>query len=298
MRMAYIGAETPNDSLSALDSKGDAIGSDLWRLRSCAGRTAVIPELSFMVAPPEDPENETEKNVRLSFGRPSASTRTPRSSCTSTRRCRRPACRAFRAPEPHAARRRLTAAAVQFPTTPRGLDREGMGRLCLPRRCALVDGSALRRRIRDFVTVLQVPIPDRSGYAIARLGQGRPPRPRELAIRDRQRYDRPWELTASHRLIGLVDPQGSRASEAGHVAAVRVTQISFYVDPERRYAGRDCSTTGLTLSTHALTPIKTTAGTSVSVIQAKHDYAGRVERAGVVYEFLSPGRSRPTPDEK
>jgi glycosyltransferase involved in cell wall biosynthesis len=71
---------------------------------------------------------------------------------------------------------------------------------------------------------------------------------------------------------------------------VRVTQISFYVDPERRYP-EELLDDWPTLSTIAYA-IKT-AGVAVSVIQA-NKIAGRVERSGIVYEFLSPGRVRRT----
>ena len=60
LRMAYIGAETPNDRLLKSIRKGTRADQTLEVAELCR-RNGVIPELSFMVAPPEDPEGETER---------------------------------------------------------------------------------------------------------------------------------------------------------------------------------------------------------------------------------------------
>jgi anaerobic magnesium-protoporphyrin IX monomethyl ester cyclase len=60
LRMAYIGAESPTDSLLHDIRKGTNANQTLQAIEICR-RHGVIPELSFMVAPPRDPEGETEK---------------------------------------------------------------------------------------------------------------------------------------------------------------------------------------------------------------------------------------------
>src|SRR6185436_9046176 len=60
LRMAYIGAETPNDQLLRSIRKGTRSDQTLEVAELCRAN-GVIPELSFMVAPPEDPEGETER---------------------------------------------------------------------------------------------------------------------------------------------------------------------------------------------------------------------------------------------
>src|SRR5690606_5013064 len=60
LRMAYIGAESPSDWLLHQVRKGTRRDQTLEVVDRCRGE-GVIPELSFMLAPPEDPEGETEK---------------------------------------------------------------------------------------------------------------------------------------------------------------------------------------------------------------------------------------------
>ncbi|MEA3132155.1 MAG: anaerobic magnesium-protoporphyrin monomethyl ester cyclase, partial [Gammaproteobacteria bacterium] len=59
MRMAYIGAESPSDAMLKIIRKGTKSDQTLAVADLCR-RHGVIPELSFMVAPPHDPEGETE----------------------------------------------------------------------------------------------------------------------------------------------------------------------------------------------------------------------------------------------
>src|ERR1700733_8426141 len=60
LRMAYIGAESPSDWLLHDIRKGTSCDQTLEAVDKCR-RHGVIPELSFMLAPPRDPEGETEK---------------------------------------------------------------------------------------------------------------------------------------------------------------------------------------------------------------------------------------------
>ncbi|MGH8200119.1 MAG: B12-binding domain-containing radical SAM protein [Steroidobacteraceae bacterium] len=60
LRMAYIGAESPSDWLLHDARKGTRADQTLEAVERCRAN-GVIPELSFMLAPPQDPEGETER---------------------------------------------------------------------------------------------------------------------------------------------------------------------------------------------------------------------------------------------
>jgi anaerobic magnesium-protoporphyrin IX monomethyl ester cyclase len=64
LRMAYIGAESPSDWLLHDIRKGTSRDQTLEAVQKCRSY-GVIPELSFMVAPPQDPEGETEKTFEF-----------------------------------------------------------------------------------------------------------------------------------------------------------------------------------------------------------------------------------------
>jgi radical SAM superfamily enzyme YgiQ (UPF0313 family) len=60
LRMTYIGAESPSDRLLRELRKGTKADQTLAVAELCRAK-GVIPEFSFMVAPPEDPVGETER---------------------------------------------------------------------------------------------------------------------------------------------------------------------------------------------------------------------------------------------
>jgi anaerobic magnesium-protoporphyrin IX monomethyl ester cyclase len=60
LRMTYIGAESPSDWLLHDIRKGTSTDQTLAAVEKCRTH-GVVPELSFMLAPPRDPEGETEK---------------------------------------------------------------------------------------------------------------------------------------------------------------------------------------------------------------------------------------------
>ena len=64
LRMAYIGAESPNDQLLHDMRKGTRADQTLAVVEKCRSN-GVIPELSFMLAPPQDPEGETERTFEF-----------------------------------------------------------------------------------------------------------------------------------------------------------------------------------------------------------------------------------------
>jgi radical SAM superfamily enzyme YgiQ (UPF0313 family) len=64
LRMAYIGAESPSNQLLHDIRKGTRIDQTFAAIEACRGH-GVVPELSFMLAPPHDPEGETEKTFEF-----------------------------------------------------------------------------------------------------------------------------------------------------------------------------------------------------------------------------------------
>ena len=94
LRMAYIGAESPNDAMLKSIRKGTRSDQTLAVAELCRIQ-GVIPELSFMVGNPDDPEGETERTFEF-IRQVKRVNRPPRSSFTSTRRSRRRPCRRTR----------------------------------------------------------------------------------------------------------------------------------------------------------------------------------------------------------
>ncbi len=204
LRMAYIGAETPNDKLLKSIRKGTRSDQTLEVAELCRAN-GVVPELSFMVAPPEDPEGETERTFefirRVKRVNPAAEiivyvyTPLPAEAV------------------PDAARLKLATlrdrdgAPIAFPRTPdEWTERRWVEYACHAN--APWVSERLRRRIRDFVTVLRCRFPT--------VQDTRAPRWAKHTLRGLagwryalRRYDRPWELAASQSLVRLLDPRVS-----------------------------------------------------------------------------------------
>ena len=204
LRMAYIGAETPNDQLLRSIRKGTRSDQTLEVAELCA-RHGVIPELSFMVAPPEDPEGETERTFdfirQVKRVNPDAEiivyvyTPLPREAVPDAQKLKL------------APLRDVNGEAIVFPRTPEEwTERRWVDYACHADAPWLSD--RLRRRIRDFVTVLRCRFPTVQDTASPRWAKHTL---RALAgwRYGLRRYDRPWELEASKNLIGLLDPRVS-----------------------------------------------------------------------------------------
>ncbi len=204
LKMAYIGAETPNDRLLKSIRKGTRSDQTLEVAELCR-RNGVIPELSFMVAPPEDPAGETERTfdfirqvkrvnhqaeiivyvyTPLPAGSVPDSARLKLAPLTDTRG------------EP-----------VIFPRSAQQWTEPQWVAYACHADAPWIDDD-LRRRIRDFVTVLRCRFPT--------VQDARAPRWARAALRGlaswrytMQRYDRPWELRASQKIIDLLDPRVS-----------------------------------------------------------------------------------------
>ena len=204
LRMAYIGAETPNDRLLKSIRKGTRSEQTLEAAELCR-RNGVIPELSFMVAPPEDPEGETERTFdfirEVKRVNPDAEiivyihTPLPPAAVPNAERLNlAPLLDVHREP-------------VVFPKTPEEwTEARWVDYACHADAPWLTD--RLRQRIRDFVTVLRCRFPTVQDTRTPTWGKA------TLSTLARWRYslgryDRPWELDASQRLLRLLDPRAT-----------------------------------------------------------------------------------------
>jgi len=202
LKMAYIGAETPNDRLLKSTRKGTRSEQTLHAAELCR-RHGVIPELSFMAGPPEDTQGETERTFdfirQVKRVNPDAEiivyVHTPLPAEV----------------VPPAQRMTLTplldvnGEPVTFPTTPEEwTERRWVDYACHTDAPWLTD--RLRKRIRDFVTVLRCRFPTVQDTRATRWSKATL---RTLARwrYSQRRYDSPWELEASQRVIKLLDPR-------------------------------------------------------------------------------------------
>jgi anaerobic magnesium-protoporphyrin IX monomethyl ester cyclase len=202
LRMAYIGAESPNDQLLREIRKGTRADQTLKVAELCR-RHGVIPELSFMVAPPVDPEGETERTFefirQLKRVNPAAEiivyiyTPLPPDSVPARLRNRLAPLRA------------ADGTVLRFPSTPEEwTERRWIDYACHADAPWL--SARLRRRIRDFVTVLKCRFPTVQDTRTPRWAAGVLRATAAWRYRLR-RYDRPWELELARRVIPLGDPQ-------------------------------------------------------------------------------------------
>ncbi|MET4677009.1 MULTISPECIES: B12-binding domain-containing radical SAM protein [unclassified Luteibacter] len=206
LQMAYIGAESPNGQMLKEIRKGTRPDQTLEVAELCR-RHGVIPELSFMVAPPENTEEETHLTFEfireLKKINPASEiivyiyTPLPESSKHEKDRGKHPGM----------ALRDLNGDPVVFPTSPEEwMQKRWVDYACHADAPWLTDD--LRRHIQDFVTVLRCRFPtvqDLRSPPWAKRGLSA-----LAARRYRQgRYDRPWELNLANRLVRLRLPQVS-----------------------------------------------------------------------------------------
>jgi anaerobic magnesium-protoporphyrin IX monomethyl ester cyclase len=204
LRMAYIGAESPSDWLLHDIRKGTRSDQTLAAIEACRGH-GVIPELSFMLAPPQDPEGETERTfefIRM-IKRLHPATEvmiyiyTPlpmRSDNTNAQVARMAATLCDSTGRP-----------VEFPRNADGwAEPHWLGYWC--HRDAPWLSARLRRRIVDFTTVLGCRFPTVMDIRASKWGKS--------ALRGLaswryhlRRYDNPWELRVSRKVIRQWDPR-------------------------------------------------------------------------------------------
>jgi anaerobic magnesium-protoporphyrin IX monomethyl ester cyclase len=203
LRMAYIGAESPSDWLLHDIRKGTNRDQTLEAVEKCRSH-GVIPELSFMLAPPQDPEGETEKTfefIRLIKRLHPATevmiyiyTPLPRRHDTNAASARMASEFRDRDGRP-----------VVFPrTVDEWAEPQWVDYWCHQDAPWLTE--RLRRRIVDFTTVLGCRYPTIMDIRASAWGKSAL---RALASwRYRfQRYDHPWELRVSRKLIRHWDPR-------------------------------------------------------------------------------------------
>lgn len=205
MRMAYIGAESPSDALLHDIRKGTKAEQTLAVAELCAAHD-VIPELSFMVAPPHDPEGETERTFefirRIKRINPRAEiivyvyTPVPASSLPAAMRSK---------VSPQLLD--VDGHSVRFPATPEEWTQpKWVDYACHADAPWL--SARLRQRIRDFVTVLGCRFPTVQDTRYSPWSKV--PLSVLAAWRYRfRKYDRPWELDLSRRFVRLVDPRAT-----------------------------------------------------------------------------------------
>ena len=206
LRMAYIGAESPNDSLLHDVRKGTSSNQTLEAVELCRSQ-GVVPELSFMLAPPQDPEGDTERT--FAYIRHIKRIH-PKTEVMIYIYAPLP-------PPPGEAHRAVVrgiselrdaeGAALAFPATvEQWAQPQWQAYWCHTDVPWLTE--RLRSRIRDFTTVLGCRFPTLTDIRSPSWGKSTL---RALASwRYRyQRYGNPWELDLSRRFIRLHDPRVS-----------------------------------------------------------------------------------------
>lgn len=205
LRMAYIGAESPSDWLLREVRKGTRCDQTLAVVEECRGH-GVIPELSFMLAPPEDPEGETEKTfefIRLIKRRHPATEvmlyiYTPLPPNENSLGL---------APRSAIELRDCDGRPVVYPTTAdEWAQPQWVDYWCHMDAPWL--STRLRRRIVDFTTVLGCRFPTITDIRSPRWAKSTLSALASWRYRYR-RYDRPWELGVGRKFVRLRDPRVS-----------------------------------------------------------------------------------------
>jgi anaerobic magnesium-protoporphyrin IX monomethyl ester cyclase len=206
LRMAYIGAESPSGQMLKEIRKGTRPDQTLEVAELCR-KNGVIPELSFMVAPPQNTEEETEHTFEfireLKQINPQSEiivyiyTPLPESSKHEKDRGKRASTPLLD----------LNGEPVIFPKTPEEwMQPQWVNYACHADAPWLTD--KLRRHIQDFVTVLRCRFPTVQDL------RSPPWAKRSLSAMAGWRYrngkyDKPWELNLANRLVRLRMPQVS-----------------------------------------------------------------------------------------
>jgi anaerobic magnesium-protoporphyrin IX monomethyl ester cyclase len=205
LKMAYIGAESPSDWLLHDIRKGTRTDQTLAAVELCH-RHGVVPELSFMLAPPQDPEGETERTFEFIRQIKARYPRTEVMLYVYTPLPARPGSRGRR-PSSEADLRDCAGHPVVFPTTAEGWAQPQWRAYWCHTDSPWISAS-LRERIRDFTTVLGCRYPTVTDIRSPRWGKLTLSALASWRYRFR-RYGRPWELDLSKKFIRLHDPRVS-----------------------------------------------------------------------------------------
>jgi anaerobic magnesium-protoporphyrin IX monomethyl ester cyclase len=204
LRMAYIGAESPSDWLLHDIRKGTRTDQTLAAVETCRGH-GVIPELSFMLAPAQDPEGETERTFDFIRAIKRMHPATEVIIYIYTPLPQRPDSKNAAALRMQNEMRDCNGKPVVFPqTADEWAQPQWLAYWC--HQDAPWLSPRLRQRIVDFTTVLGCRFPTVQDIRSSSWGKSAL---RALASwRYRfQHYDDPWELRVSRKLIRQWDPR-------------------------------------------------------------------------------------------
>jgi anaerobic magnesium-protoporphyrin IX monomethyl ester cyclase len=206
LRMAYIGAESPSDWLLHDVRKGTRIDQTLEAVEKCRSN-GVIPELSFMLAPPQDPEGETERTFE--FIRHIKRIHPQTEIMLYVYAPLPPAPGSSNPPVERSVSqlRDGEGRTLVFPTTAEEwAQQKWLNYWCHTDTPWLTE--RLRRRIRDFTTVLGCRFPTITDVRSPPWGKAALQALASWRYRY-QRFGRPWELDFSKRFIRIWDPRVS-----------------------------------------------------------------------------------------
>jgi anaerobic magnesium-protoporphyrin IX monomethyl ester cyclase len=204
LRMAYIGAESPSDWLLHDIRKGTSRDQTLEAVQKCRSY-GVIPELSFMVAPPQDPEGETEKTFEFIRLIKRLHPATEVMIYIYTPLPQRHDERNATALRTQSALLDCDGRQVVFPkTADEWAEPQWVDYWCHQAAPWLTE--RLRRRIVDFTTVLGCRYPTIMDVRASVVGNTALRALASWRYRFR-RYDDPWELRASRKIIRHWDPR-------------------------------------------------------------------------------------------
>lgn len=206
MAMAYIGAEAASDEVLKQMKKGSRVEHTFEVARRCR-ENGVIPEFSFVLGGPEDPEGEVEKTLRfikqVKLAHPECEVILYFYSPTPRREAASDQTRATGLRLP--VLERYGPQGPPLPTTPEEwTEPQWIDYVC--HRDAPWLSPRIRRRVRDFATVLGCRYPTVQDHSTPAWGKAllrHLARPRY----SRNWYGRPWELKLARRLVPLRQPQ-------------------------------------------------------------------------------------------
>jgi radical SAM superfamily enzyme YgiQ (UPF0313 family) len=204
LRMAYIGAESPSDWLLHDVRKGTRTDQTLEAVKICRSH-GVIPELSFMLAPPNDPEGETEKTFDFIRHIKRVHPQTEIMLYVYAPLPPAPGSKSPHVERSVAELRDQHGRPLTFPkSAAEWAQPEWVSYWCHTDTPWLT--PPLRERIRNFTTVL--------GCRFPTITDVRSPNWGKAALRvlsswryEHGRYDCPWELNLTRRMIRLRDPK-------------------------------------------------------------------------------------------
>jgi len=200
------GAESPSDQMLHDIRKGTRSDQTIAAVEQCR-RHGVIPELSFMLAPPQDPEGETERTFEFIRHIKQIHPATEIMIYVYTPLPPRPGNKDAAVARAAQDLRDCAGNPVIFPTTAEGwAEPQWLAYWC--HTDAPWVSARLRRRIRDFTTVLGCRFPTVTDIRLPSWGRSTLQALASWRYRY-QRYGRPWELNYSKRIFRLWDPRMS-----------------------------------------------------------------------------------------